>query len=67
MKKINGKWLILMASILFGTTGTAQAFAPAGASPLTVGAVRMVVGKGRGPCRGKGLSRTGCTEQYGGH
>jgi DME family drug/metabolite transporter len=44
MKKINGKWLILMASILFGTTGTAQAFAPAGASPLTVGAVRMVVG-----------------------
>ncbi len=32
------------AAVLFGTTGTAQAFAPSGAEPLSVGAVRQVVG-----------------------
>lgn len=32
------------AAMLFGTTGTAQAFAPAGTNPLSVGAVRQVIG-----------------------
>jgi DME family drug/metabolite transporter len=35
---------MLGAAVLFGTTGTAQAFAPAGAGPLSVGAVRQVIG-----------------------
>lgn len=35
---------VLLAAILFGTTGTAQALGPAGASPLTVGAVRVALG-----------------------
>lgn len=39
-----GAWMVLAAGILWGTTGTAQAFAPAGASPLAVGAVRLAVG-----------------------
>lgn len=36
--------LVLAAAMLWGTTGTAQSFAPAGASPLSVGAVRLAVG-----------------------
>jgi DME family drug/metabolite transporter len=36
--------LVLIAAVLWGTTGTAQAFAPAGASPASVGAVRLVGG-----------------------
>ncbi|ATW28210.1 DMT family transporter [Candidatus Formimonas warabiya] len=43
-KGIDPRWLVLLAAILWGTTGTAQAFAPAGAHPLTVGAVRLAVG-----------------------
>lgn len=35
---------VLFAAVLFGTTGTAQALGPADASPLTVGAVRLLVG-----------------------
>ncbi|MFO7678444.1 MAG: EamA family transporter [Chloroflexota bacterium] len=41
---ISGTWFVLAAAVLWGTTGTAQTFAPAGTSPLAVGAVRMVVG-----------------------
>ncbi len=36
--------MVLMAGILWGTTGTARALAPAGAAPLAVGAVRIVIG-----------------------
>lgn len=36
--------LILAAAVLWGTTGTAQALGPAGASPVAVGAVRLVLG-----------------------
>ena len=36
--------LVLAAAVLWGTTGTAQSFAPSGASPLSVGAVRLAVG-----------------------
>lgn len=39
-----GRWLVLAAAVLWGTTGTAQAFAPAGAEPETVGAVRIALG-----------------------
>jgi drug/metabolite transporter, DME family len=35
---------VLFAAVLFGTTGTAQALGPAGSSPLTVGAARIVIG-----------------------
>src|SRR5436190_9709439 len=37
---------VLLAALLFGTTGTAQALGPAGSSPLTVGAARVVLGGG---------------------
>ncbi len=40
----NGALLVVLAAILWGTTGTAQAFAPVGASPLSVGALRILVG-----------------------
>lgn len=36
--------LVLLAAVLWGTTGTTQAFAPAGASSLSIGAVRLMVG-----------------------
>src|SRR2546427_13198241 len=35
---------VLLAALCFGTTGTAQALGPGGASPLTVGAVRVGLG-----------------------
>ncbi|NDJ62806.1 MAG: EamA family transporter [Chloroflexi bacterium] len=36
--------LIALAALLWGTTGTAQALGPAGITPLTVGALRILVG-----------------------
>ncbi|PIE82401.1 MAG: EamA family transporter [Chloroflexi bacterium] len=42
--RISGVWFILLASVLWGTTGTAQTFAPAGTSPLAIGTMRMVIG-----------------------
>lgn len=39
-----GYWHILAASVFWGTTGTAQAFAPAGAQPAVIGAIRMLIG-----------------------
>ncbi|GEL78630.1 EamA family transporter [Tenuibacillus multivorans] len=38
--------LVLMAAILWGTTGTAQALAPTNASPLVIGALRLLIGGG---------------------
>ncbi|MGC3953832.1 MAG: EamA family transporter [Propionicimonas sp.] len=35
---------VIAAGVAFGTTGTTQTFAPAGAEPLSVGAVRLLVG-----------------------
>lgn len=35
---------VWLASVLFGTTGTAQALGPDGTTPLTVGAARLLVG-----------------------
>jgi DME family drug/metabolite transporter len=37
-------FLVLLAAILWGTTGTAQTFAPESASPVVIGAVRLAIG-----------------------
>jgi drug/metabolite transporter, DME family len=39
-----GTWLIIVAAMLWGTTGTSQALAPAASSPQTIGALRLLVG-----------------------
>ncbi len=39
-----GPLLVIIGSLCFSTTGTAQALAPEGASPLVVGAIRLWVG-----------------------
>ncbi len=36
--------MVLAAAICWGTTGTAQALAPEGAQPITVGTIRLVLG-----------------------
>lgn len=41
---IDGKWLVIMAACLWGTTGTAQAFAPDGAQPAAIGTLRLLIG-----------------------
>ncbi len=46
MTKRSGQWFILGAAVLWGTTGTAQAFAPADTSSLAIGAVRLAIGGG---------------------
>lgn len=38
-----GIWFVLAAGVLWGTTGTAQAFAPEGAQPYAIGALRLLV------------------------
>ena len=43
-KTKSGPFFVIAAAILWGTTGTAQAFAPDGAQPVSVGAVRLAVG-----------------------
>jgi len=43
---MRGTILIILAAVLWGTTGTAQALAPAGASPLAIGTLRLLVGGG---------------------
>ncbi len=40
----SGAWFVLGAALLWGTTGTAQAFAPAGFDPLVIGSLRLTVG-----------------------
>lgn len=46
MKKSNitSQLFILMAAILWGTTGSTQAFAPQNANPIVIGALRMAIG-----------------------
>lgn len=39
-----GAWFVLGAALLWGTTGTAQAFAPAGFDPKVIGAMRLLLG-----------------------
>jgi DME family drug/metabolite transporter len=40
----SGPWFVLGAALLWGTTGTAQAFAPAGFDPKVIGALRLLIG-----------------------
>jgi len=42
--KSRGSWLILLAACLWGTNGTAQALAPAGAQPIIIGVLRISLG-----------------------
>lgn len=39
-----GRLLVLAATLFWGTTGTAQAFAPPDAHPLAIGAIRLAIG-----------------------
>jgi DME family drug/metabolite transporter len=41
---VGGPWFVLGAAILWGTTGTAQALAPAGYDPAALGALRLLIG-----------------------
>ena len=40
----SGPLWVIAAAVLWGTTGTAQAFAPAGTDSLAIGAVRLGIG-----------------------
>lgn len=42
--KIISQVFVIMAAVLWGTTGSAQAFAPQNAAPIVIGALRMAVG-----------------------
>lgn len=44
MRRFQGVALVVMAAVLWGTTGTAQEIGAADASPLTVGALRLAMG-----------------------
>jgi len=39
-----GTLFVLLGAVLWGTTGTSQALAPAGADPAAIGAVRILIG-----------------------
>lgn len=39
-----GAWLVLGAALLWGTTGTAQSFAPVGFDSAVIGAARLLIG-----------------------
>lgn len=41
---MTGPWFVLGAALLWGTTGTAQSFAPAGFDPLVIGFMRLAIG-----------------------
>lgn len=40
----SGHWLVIGAALLWGTTGTAQAFAPVGYDSKVIGALRLLIG-----------------------
>ena len=42
--KIRSQVFVIMAAVLWGTTGSTQAFAPQNATPIVIGALRMAVG-----------------------
>ncbi|MGP4040776.1 DMT family transporter [Gracilibacillus sp. D59] len=44
MSHRNAIILILIAAVLWGTTGTAQSFAPSSAHPVAIGAIRLAIG-----------------------
>lgn len=41
---IKAQFFVLMAAILWGTTGSAQALAPSSATPIVIGALRLAIG-----------------------
>ena len=41
---LSGHWFIIGAALLWGTTGTSQAFAPQGYDPMVIGALRLFIG-----------------------
>lgn len=41
---LSGHWFIIGAALLWGTTGTSQAFAPQGYDPMVIGALRLSIG-----------------------
>lgn len=44
MRTVVSPFMILIAAVLWGTVGTAKAFAPAGADSISMGAMRLLVG-----------------------
>lgn len=42
-RQFGGLLLVLLAAMIWGTTGTSQALAPSGASSMTIGALRLTV------------------------
>ncbi|MDX1806270.1 MAG: EamA family transporter [Paenisporosarcina sp.] len=44
MKTVIPYFLVLLAAVLWGTTGTAQTYLPQSAQPLTIGASRLAIG-----------------------
>lgn len=44
LAKLPGEMFVLLAAMLWGTTGTSQALAPANADPLVIGAMRQIIG-----------------------
>lgn len=44
MKTVIPYFLVLLAAVLWGTTGTAQTYLPKSAQPLTIGASRLAIG-----------------------
>ncbi len=44
MSRRNAILFILIAAVLWGTTGTAQSFAPSSAHPVAIGAIRLAIG-----------------------
>ncbi|MGE6487166.1 EamA family transporter [Paenisporosarcina sp. NPDC076898] len=44
MKTVIPYFLVLLAAVLWGTTGTAQSYLPQNAQPLTIGAARLAIG-----------------------
>ena len=44
IKSRGGAWFVLLAAALWGTTGTSQAFAPAGFDSTVIGTLRLAIG-----------------------
>jgi DME family drug/metabolite transporter len=44
MNRNTGYWLVIFAAMLWGTTGTTQAFAPEEAKPFVIGTLRISIG-----------------------
>lgn len=63
-KHLGGHWFVIAAAVLWGTTGTAQAFAPAGFDPLVIGALRLLVGGAALLALAVGRKQLGCWRDW---